>query len=118
LGDDRDNGFYVQPTIYTGLPESARCVKEEILGRCATLRLFDSEEEAVALANDTKYGLAAFDMDRQSEAWPSRSAANECGHHMGELLVLARSANAIRRSGDFLGLAAKGGMHSLNFYSS
>ena len=32
FGNDLDNGFYVQPTIYTGLAESARCVKEEIFG--------------------------------------------------------------------------------------
>ena len=43
FGDNRDHGFYVQPTIYTGLPESARCVKEEIFGpgvphRCRLMR--------------------------------------------------------------------------------
>ncbi len=59
FGDNRDQGFYVQPTIHTGLPESARCVKEEIFGPVCHIAPFDSEEEAVAMANDTKYGLAA-----------------------------------------------------------
>ena len=59
FGDDRDNGFYIQPTIYTGLPESARCVKEEIFGPVCHIAPFDSDEEAVAMANDSKYGLAA-----------------------------------------------------------
>jgi len=59
FGDDRGNGFYVQPTIYTGLPESARCVKEEIFGPVCHVAPFDSEEQAVAMANDTNYGLAA-----------------------------------------------------------
>lgn len=59
FGDGRDSGFYVQPTIFTGLKESARCVKEEIFGPVCHIAPFDSEEEAVALANDTRYGLAA-----------------------------------------------------------
>ncbi len=59
FGDARDQGFYVQPTIYTGLAEAARCVKEEIFGPVCHIAPFDSEDEAVALANDTKYGLAA-----------------------------------------------------------
>ncbi len=45
--DKRDDGFYVQPTIYTGLPESARCMKEEIFGPVCHIAPFDSEEEAV-----------------------------------------------------------------------
>ena len=59
FGNALDNGFYVQPTIYTGLTESARCVKEEIFGPVCHVAPFDSEEQAVRMANDTKYGLAA-----------------------------------------------------------
>ena len=59
FSDNRNHGFYVQPTIYTGLPESARCIKEEIFGPVCHIAAFDSEEEAIAMANDTKYGLAA-----------------------------------------------------------
>ncbi|MBL4640072.1 MAG: 2-hydroxymuconic semialdehyde dehydrogenase, partial [Kordiimonadaceae bacterium] len=57
FGDDRDNGCYVQPTIWTGLSETARCVKEEIFGPVCHIAPFDSEEEAIALANDCEYGL-------------------------------------------------------------
>src|SRR3974377_2193564 len=59
FGDARDNGFYVQPTILTGLPESCCCIKDEIFGPVCHIAAFDSEEEAVAMANDTEYGLAA-----------------------------------------------------------
>src|SRR4029077_6303233 len=59
FGNALDNGFYVQPTIYTGLRESPRCVKEEIFGPVCHIAPFDSEEEAVSMANDSKYGLAA-----------------------------------------------------------
>src|SRR5579862_4784818 len=61
FGNALDRGYYVQPTIYTGLSETARCVKEEIFGPVCHIAAFDTEEEAVSMANDTKYGLAASD---------------------------------------------------------
>src|SRR5579871_2251661 len=59
FGDERDAGAFIEPTIVRGLPESARCVKEEIFGPVCHVAPFDSEEQAIALANDTRYGLAA-----------------------------------------------------------
>ncbi|WCL53340.1 2-hydroxymuconic semialdehyde dehydrogenase [Gimibacter soli] len=59
FGDERDAGAFVEPTILTGLPETARTVREEIFGPICHIAPFDSEEEAVALANNTDYGLAA-----------------------------------------------------------
>ena len=59
FGDARDAGAYVQPTIWTGLPETARCIKEEVFGPVCHVAPFDTEEEAIRLANDTRYGLAA-----------------------------------------------------------
>jgi len=53
------NGFFVEPTIWTGLPETATVVKEEVFGPCCHVQPFDTEEEAIRLANDTKYGLAS-----------------------------------------------------------
>ncbi len=52
-------GSWVQPTIWTGLDDNARVVREEIFGPCCHVRAFDDEDEVVALANDTEYGLAA-----------------------------------------------------------
>lgn len=52
-------GAWVQPTIWTGLPDTARAVREEIFGPCCHVSPFDSEDEVVARANDTDYGLAA-----------------------------------------------------------
>jgi aminomuconate-semialdehyde/2-hydroxymuconate-6-semialdehyde dehydrogenase len=59
FGDERDGGAFIEPTIVRGLAEDARCVKEEIFGPVCHIAPFDSEEQAVALANDTRYGLAA-----------------------------------------------------------
>src|SRR6201997_3927013 len=59
FGDERDQGAFIEPTIIRGLPEQARCVKEEIFGPVCHVAPFDSEEQAVQLAHDTRYGLAA-----------------------------------------------------------
>jgi aminomuconate-semialdehyde/2-hydroxymuconate-6-semialdehyde dehydrogenase len=59
FGDARDRGAFIEPTIVRGLDESARCVKQEIFGPVCHVAPFDSEEQAVQLANDTRYGLAA-----------------------------------------------------------
>ncbi|MCP1415604.1 aldehyde dehydrogenase [Paenarthrobacter sp. A20] len=52
-------GFYVAPTILTGVAQDSSYVQEEIFGPVLTVQPFDTEEEAVRMANDTPYGLAA-----------------------------------------------------------
>lgn len=59
LSGDLANGSWVEPTLWTGLTNDDRAMREEIFGPVAALVPFDSEEEAVRLANDTDYGLAA-----------------------------------------------------------
>jgi aminomuconate-semialdehyde/2-hydroxymuconate-6-semialdehyde dehydrogenase len=54
-----EGGFYVAPTVITGLNMGCRTNQEEIFGPVVTIQAFESEEEALALANATKYGLAA-----------------------------------------------------------
>jgi aminomuconate-semialdehyde/2-hydroxymuconate-6-semialdehyde dehydrogenase len=53
------NGFFIEPTIVEGLDENCQTNQEEIFGPVVTLQRFSSEEEALRLANATKYGLAA-----------------------------------------------------------
>lgn len=53
------NGYYLKPTVIEGLPNSCRTNQEEIFGPVVTIQAFDTEEEAIALANDVEYGLAA-----------------------------------------------------------
>jgi aldehyde dehydrogenase (NAD+) len=52
-------GLFVQPTIFTEVDNRSRLAQEEIFGPVASLIRFSSEDEAVRLANDTDYGLAA-----------------------------------------------------------
>jgi len=53
------NGFFVEPTIWTGLSEDATVVKEEVFGPCCHIQPFDTEEEVIKMANNTDYGLAS-----------------------------------------------------------
>lgn len=116
FGDPRDGGSYVQPTILTGLSENARCVKEEIFGPVCHVVPFDSEEEAVAMANDTKYGLAA-------SVWTSNlSRAHRVAPQMnvGITWVNCWFLRDLRTPFGGVGLSGigrEGGRHSLDFYS-
>jgi len=58
-GRPAGDGFYVEPTIFTDLDSSSTLAQEEIFGPVGVVVPFDTVEEAVALANDTQYGLAA-----------------------------------------------------------
>ncbi|WP_197275030.1 NAD-dependent succinate-semialdehyde dehydrogenase [Luteipulveratus halotolerans] len=54
------DGYFFNPTVLTGVPRDARMVSEEIFGPVAPLTPFTSEEEVVAAANDTPYGLVSY----------------------------------------------------------
>jgi aminomuconate-semialdehyde/2-hydroxymuconate-6-semialdehyde dehydrogenase len=54
-----DQGFYYAPTVIEGLPAGSALNQEEVFGPVVTLAPFTSEDEAVALANGTRYGLTA-----------------------------------------------------------
>jgi aminomuconate-semialdehyde/2-hydroxymuconate-6-semialdehyde dehydrogenase len=116
FGNVLDKGFYVEPTIYTGLPESARCVKEEIFGPVCHIAPFDTEEEAVSMANDTKYGLAA-------SIWTTNLKR---GHRVAQQMNVGitwvncwflRDLRTPFGGAGLSGIGREGGMHSLNFYS-
>ena len=54
-----DKGFYLEPTIFESLPYDCKTNQEEIFGPVVTIMPFDTEEEVLMMANDTKYGLAS-----------------------------------------------------------
>ena len=116
FGDARDKGCYVEPTILTGLKEGARCVTEEIFGPVAHIARFDSEDEAVAKANDTKYGLAA-------SIWTTRlDRAHRVAQQMNVGITwvnswFLRDLRTPFGGAGLSGIGREGGVHSLNFYS-
>jgi succinate-semialdehyde dehydrogenase/glutarate-semialdehyde dehydrogenase len=60
-GHTRDGaGYFYEPTVLAEVPEDARLLKEEIFGPVAPVKSFDDEDEAIAAANDTEYGLVAY----------------------------------------------------------
>ena len=116
FGNSLDSGYYVRPTIYTGLHEAARCVKEEIFGPVCHIAPFDTEDEAVSLANDTNYGLAA-------SIWTTNLKR---GHRVAQQMnagitwVNCWFLRDLRTPFGGMGLSGigrEGGLHSLNFYS-
>ncbi len=58
-GGDLDAGFFVEPTIFADVDPGATIAREEIFGPVACVMPFDTEEQAIAIANDSLYGLAA-----------------------------------------------------------
>jgi len=59
-GPAEQGGLFYKPTVLTGVSDKMAIVREEIFGPIAPLIRFDSEEQAIDLANDTPYGLAAY----------------------------------------------------------
>ena len=58
-GPGLDRGFYIEPTIFYDVDNRARIAREEIFGPVAAVIPFENEAQAIQIANDTHYGLAA-----------------------------------------------------------
>ncbi|WP_067819602.1 aldehyde dehydrogenase [Actinomadura kijaniata] len=56
--EDRDRGFWIEPTLITGLAADARAAREEIFGPVLVVLPHDGDDDAVAIANDSPYGLS------------------------------------------------------------
>jgi aminomuconate-semialdehyde/2-hydroxymuconate-6-semialdehyde dehydrogenase len=113
---DLADGCWVQPTIWTGLPETARVIKEEIFGPVCHISPFDTEEEVLAKANDNKYGLA-------TAIWTQNvSKAHRVAQKMevGIAWVNSWFLRDLRTpfgGAKQSGIGREGGVHSLEFYT-
>jgi aminomuconate-semialdehyde/2-hydroxymuconate-6-semialdehyde dehydrogenase len=109
-------GAWVQPTIWTGLADDAVVVNEEIFGPCCHIRPFDTEEEAIRLANSTPYGLAAA-VWTENVSRAHRVAAKMdvgiCWVNSWFLRDLRTAFGGAKQSG----IGREGGLHSLEFYT-
>jgi aminomuconate-semialdehyde/2-hydroxymuconate-6-semialdehyde dehydrogenase len=113
---DLKEGAWVQPTIWTGLPETASVVIEEIFGPCCHIRAFDSEAEVVALANANRYGLS-------TTIWTENL---KCAHRMAAAIDVGitwvnswflRDLRTPFGGNKQSGIGREGGVHSLEFYT-
>ena len=109
-------GAWVEPTIWTGLSEDSPVVREEIFGPCCHVRPFDSEEEAVRLANDTPYGLAT-SIWTQNAARAHRVAAQITVGITWINCWFLRDLRTPFGGAKQSGIGREGGVHSLEFYT-
>ncbi len=116
IGGDGADGYWVQPTIWTGLPESSAVIREEIFGPCCHVAPFDTVDEAIALANDTDYGLA-------TTVWTQNLST---AHRMAKEIEVGlcwinswflRDLRTAFGGAKASGIGREGGVHSLEFYT-
>lgn len=116
MPDALKGGSWVQPTIWTGLPDSATVMREEIFGPCCHISPFDSEEEVVRRANDNPYGLASTIWTTNLQRAHRVSGAIEAGIvwvNSWFLRDLRTPFGGTKQSG----IGREGGVHSLEFYT-
>ncbi len=109
-------GAWVEPTIWTGLADDARVITEEVFGPCCHIRPFDSEEEVIALANNTHYGLGAAVWTENASRAIRVSEQLEVGLvwvNCWFLRDLRTPFGGAKQSG----IGREGGVHSLEFYT-
>ncbi|MAP93502.1 MAG: 2-hydroxymuconic semialdehyde dehydrogenase [Ponticaulis sp.] len=109
-------GNWIKPTLWTGLPETSPVVTEEIFGPCAHITPFDSDDEALAMANNTRYGLASMvwteNLSRAHRV-ASQLETGICWVNSWFLRDLRTPFGGSKSSG----IGREGGLHSLEFYS-
>ncbi|MBB1075199.1 2-hydroxymuconic semialdehyde dehydrogenase [Rhodoferax sp. 4810] len=116
MPDDLKDGCWVEPTIWTGLPESSPIVREEIFGPCCHIQPFDTEEEVLVMVNDSPYGLATSihtqDISRASRL-ATQIEVGLCWINSWFLRDLRTPFGGSKQSG----IGREGGLHSLEFYT-
>jgi len=109
-------GNYLQPTVFADVPPTARIFQEEIFGPVVALTPFTDEAEAIALANDVRYGLAGYVWTRDLTRGHRVAQAIEAGmvwlnsHNVRDLRTPFGGVKAS-------GLGREGGHRSIDFYT-
>ncbi|OJT59596.1 aldehyde dehydrogenase [Bacillus licheniformis] len=114
--EGQESGCFLEPTIITGLSRNSRLIKEEIFGPVVTVIPFDDEEEVIAQANDTHYGLSATlwtnDL-RRAHRVAGQIESGMVWVNSWFLRDLRTPFGGMKQSG----LGREGGIHSLEFFS-
>ena len=97
-GSVGDRGFFVAPTLVTDVAQDSEIVQNEVFGPVVTVQRFASDEEAVAMANDVRYGLAASVFSENVGRAMKVAAPARLRHGLGERAPLpAHARDAARR---------------------
>ena len=78
------HGFFVEPTIFTQVDNTMRIAREEVFGPVLSVIPFQTEEEVIQRANETRYGRRY--LDARYPAGTSRGARSACGNHLDQLV--------------------------------
>lgn len=108
-------GYFYQPTILTGVTESARILSEEIFGPVAPIVTFSTEDDAVRLANNTEYGLVAYVFTRDLNRGLRMGEKLETGMlglNAGVVSNAAAPFGGVKQSG----LGREGGLEGIDEY--
>ncbi len=89
-------GYFYPPTVLVDVPTTSKILREEIFGPVAPVVTFDTEEEAITLANDTEYGLVAYVYTSDLSRGLRVSQALELGHGRAQQADRQRSRRTIR----------------------
>ncbi|NKB35715.1 MAG: 2-hydroxymuconic semialdehyde dehydrogenase [Gammaproteobacteria bacterium] len=116
MPEEFSKGFWIEPTIWTDLPESSAVIQEEIFGPCCHIQPFDSEEEAIRMANDTDYGLATAIWTENTTRAHRVAAKIEVGIAWVNCWFL-RDLRTPFGGSKQSGIGREGGVHSLEFYT-
>jgi 5-carboxymethyl-2-hydroxymuconic-semialdehyde dehydrogenase len=109
-------GLYFRPTILVGAPADAEIMTEEVFGPVVTIETFETEEEAVARANDTPYGLAATLVSGDRERAERVSAKLDAGTVWVNCFFV-RDLEAPFGGNGRSGIGREGGVWSFDFYT-
>lgn len=116
LAGNLSEGWYIRPTIIEGLDQQCRTNQEEIFGPVVTIQPFDTEEEAIELANSSNYGLAA-------TIWTSDlSKAHRCSENIKSGIIwvncwLQRDLRTPFGGMKNSGVGREGGWEALRFFT-
>lgn len=116
LDEEHKNGYFMRPTVITGLKSHCRVMQEEIFGPVVTIAPFSSEDEVLAMANSVEYGLAASLWTKDIQRVHRLARQLEVGTLWVNTWMM-RDLRVPFGGMKMSGVGREGGVHSLEFFT-